>query len=649
MTATSNIADALVLVFTPGVSLAEWRDTGMLEREWSLYERLAPSYTRTVFVTWGRDEDRRIAAGLASRVGGRFECVCPADAEGDGSYRSECGGRVFAALTGSRTVVIKTNQMNAGPDALSLSHDLRRRGMTCSIIARGGYPWSRFVAREEGAASRAAQDAGSIEGELCAAADLVVGTTASMVEDLGWRYGIRAERLAIIPNYVDCPSEDAAPQPRDPTRVLFAGRLVAQKRVDVLIRAIATARQTSSVPLTLRLIGAGPLREQLIALAESLGVPLEVMDRVPHARLMDEMSTCGVYAQTSAFEGHPKTVLEAMGRGSAVLVTDTPGLGSVVRDGETGLCVENDAASVASGLVRLARDPGLRARLGSSASARIRERVSLDRVVGIELDAHKRSFELARRETPATPPMVRFAPSLLNCGVSDAVSSWQSALAGFSKRLPARERAVFLAAIDAPLYEMQGRAAAAAEGGLHPKHRLMRYHDFFVERVKSGERVADLGCGVGALACAMSRRAGARVTGIDWSPSNLDKARTASRASPGSNATWTLGDITKDRAEGTFDAVVLSNVLEHLKDRSAVLARLSDWYRPSRFLIRVPALDREWRAPWKRELGVEWRLDPTHETEYTESQLRSELAGAGLGVTELVARWGEYWCVARSA
>jgi SAM-dependent methyltransferase len=234
------------------------------------------------------------------------------------------------------------------------------------------------------------------------------------------------------------------------------------------------------------------------------------------------------------------------------------------------------------------------------------------------------------------------------------VDAWGRSLRAYAARLEPKRKATFLAAFDAPLYHMQGQAALEAEGGLHPKHRVMRYHDFFVERVSPGERAIDLGCGVGALAASVAERSRAHVTGMDWTESNLERARKAA-ASRGlaDRLTYTLGDITKDRpplpSPARFDAVILSNVLEHITDRPERLRLWREWYRPSRFLIRVPAFDREWRVPWKRELGVEWRLDITHETEYTQSQLEAELQQAGLRVRDLIARWGEYWVEAGDA
>jgi hypothetical protein len=136
---------------------------------------------------------------------------------------------------------------------------------------------------------------------------------------------------------------------------------------------------------------------------------------------------------------------------------------------------------------------------------------------------------------------------------------------------------------------------------------------------------------------------------MDWTAEHLDRARARAEAvGVGGRASFVAGDITRDRAPGAFDAVVLSNVLEHLVERASLLRKWREWYGARRFLIRVPAFDREWRVPWKKELGVEWRLDPTHETEYTQEQLRGELREAGLEVNELVARWGEYWVEAKA-
>ena len=61
--------------------------------------------------------------------------------------------------------------------------------------------------------------------------------------------------------------------------------------------------------------------------------------------------------------------------------------------------------------------------------------------------------------------------------------------------------------------------------GVHAKHRLTRYHDFFVDRIEQGERVLDVGCGKGELAHDIAERTGANVTAIDANPWMLEFAR----------------------------------------------------------------------------------------------------------------------------
>ncbi|MBF0627598.1 MAG: class I SAM-dependent methyltransferase [Magnetococcales bacterium] len=203
----------------------------------------------------------------------------------------------------------------------------------------------------------------------------------------------------------------------------------------------------------------------------------------------------------------------------------------------------------------------------------------------------------------------------------------------------------FLLQLDGRLYALQGRQAVRHGQGLHVKHRLMNYHDFFVARLIPGERVLDVGCGNGALTCDMGARGGCQVLGVELEAAKIADAR-RDHAHP--NVVYQVGDATAlTDGQGAFDVVTLSNVLEHLQDRPAFLRRLVQQATPSRLLIRVPLFDREWRVPLKRELGVEWRLDPTHETEYTQESFLAEMNEAGLTPTHLEIRWGEIWAEVR--
>ncbi|MFN0134068.1 MAG: glycosyltransferase [Phycisphaerales bacterium] len=640
---SERLADALVLVFSEGVGLRTWEEAGLLKREWSLYEMLRGSFGRIVLATQGGAEDVAIGA----RLGPNVSVVCNERGLSVNEYVESMGGAVVAALAGvAARVLVKTNQMTGGEAALKIVDRLREAGSTTALLARGGYLWSQFSAWESGPASPSAVMAGEREGRLCRGADVVVGTTREMADALAWRFGLSEERVAVIPNYVDVEGLGEAPE-RSRSDILFAGRLVPQKRVDRIIAAMGLLRDELRERATLTIVGSGPLEGALRAQAEAAGVRVAVEPRLGHEEVMDRMRRCLLYAQTSAFEGHPKTILEAMALGTTVLACDAPGVRGLIRHCVTGMLVSPEPEAIALALEGLLDDPEWCQSLGNAASAQVQTQFALPMVAELERRAMRRAMERARTERGEVVnagAAVRFEPALTEAPVESAVEAWSKALRGFARRLDAKRRARFVMGLDGPLYELQGQAAVEADGGLHPKHRLMRYHDFFVERIGMGERVIDLGCGVGALAASIAERSGASVTGMDWTAANLAKAKQiAEERRLGGRIDYVLGDITKDRAAGAFDVVVLSNVLEHVEGREELLRRWREWYGAGRFLIRVPAFDREWRVPFKRELGVEWRLDDTHATEYTREQLEAELAAAGLRVEEIRAVWGEYW------
>jgi len=216
-------------------------------------------------------------------------------------------------------------------------------------------------------------------------------------------------------------------------------------------------------------------------------------------------------------------------------------------------------------------------------------------------------------------------------------------LSRLSRLLPARTGVRLLLETQKLLAARTSVEATRLEGGVHPKHRLTDYHRFFWERLAPGERVLDIGSGVGALAYDMAEHGGAEVTAVELSPKNhaLAGKRFAHR-----RARHILGDVLQDLPAGTYDTAVMSNVLEHIDDRSGFLRRVQQAHSPKRWLLRIPARTRDWTVPLMDELGVDSRLDSTHFTEYSEEQLRGELAAAGLHITELVSVWGEFWCEA---
>jgi len=177
-----------------------------------------------------------------------------------------------------------------------------------------------------------------------------------------------------------------------------------------------------------------------------------------------------------------------------------------------------------------------------------------------------------------------------------------------------------------------------APDGLHPKHRLTDYHDFFVQRISHGQTVLDIGCGNGAVAADIARLTGARVIGIDKDAGSIFQAQERCRET---DAEFICADALTAELPPA-DVVVLSNVLEHLDGRKEFLEGLRTHLQPKLLLVRVPQYERHWLVPFAQEMGLDNRLDPTHRIEHRQEEILSELAAAGWRVRFLEARWGEY-------
>jgi SAM-dependent methyltransferase len=184
--------------------------------------------------------------------------------------------------------------------------------------------------------------------------------------------------------------------------------------------------------------------------------------------------------------------------------------------------------------------------------------------------------------------------------------------------------------------------AIESNGGLHPKHHLMRYYEFFLENIRPGATVLDIGCGNGFVASKIAGKA-TKVTGIDTDKNNI---RLAKKFQSKPNVEFILGDATTYSFKGRYDAIVLSNVLEHIENRVQFLRdihKISDT-----LLIRVPMLDRDWMPMYRKALGMFHFCDSTHFTEYTLESFLKEMSEAGLEAKKFTVRFGEIWAVVKN-
>ena len=178
---------------------------------------------------------------------------------------------------------------------------------------------------------------------------------------------------------------------------------------------------------------------------------------------------------------------------------------------------------------------------------------------------------------------------------------------------------------------------------LHPKHRIIKYHHWFLNNINTNWIILDVGCGNGALSYDLAHKA-KKVIGMDI---NARCLIIANKQFKRINIEYMLGDIIKFdfNKMNKIDCAVISNVLEHIKDRSRFLTRIKKI--SNRMLIRVPLINRDWITAYKKEMGVQWRLDKTHFTEYTFESFEKEIFKAGLVIKDYKIEWGEIYAAVK--
>ena len=129
------------------------------------------------------------------------------------------------------------------------------------------------------------------------------------------------------------------------------------------------------------IVGDGPCRGELEALAESLGIREHVTFCGSRSDVSEILAVFDVFVLSSLSEGFPNTVCEALVRGVPVVATDVGGVGEAVLDGQTGLLVPlNDAPALAESMLSLVSDSARRA-MGEQGRRLAREKFSLDGMI----------------------------------------------------------------------------------------------------------------------------------------------------------------------------------------------------------------------------------------------------------------------------
>jgi glycosyltransferase involved in cell wall biosynthesis len=295
------------------------------------------------------------------------------------SGRLERYRAIRAALRRTRPEVVHCHNANAAIQAALLA---RLAGVRAVLTTRHG-----LVPPDQ---RRSREIKFWIAARFC---DRVVAVCDVAGQNLARGPGAISSRIVTIRNGAAAAPQGEAVARTEAFTMVTVARLAAEKDQATMLRAFALARK-GETGLELRIVGDGPLRNRLEALAQELGIGDRV--RFPGARsdVGSWLAAADVFVLSSISEGLPVSVLEAMAAGLPMLLTNVGGMPEMVRLAGGGrLVAPGDVEALAAAMVEMAHDPDGMRRLGEANRAVYREQLTDTAMCDAYLALYKKLLE----------------------------------------------------------------------------------------------------------------------------------------------------------------------------------------------------------------------------------------------------------------
>lgn len=390
--------DLLILTLPAGSSLSRWSRFGVIEREIPFIKGLARVIPRILFVSVDGEHDASIAKELDEDIrdqarpdgsaspsitgpvaGSRIDAIAERVPDADLGENRTLEERVLARVGMAKNVVIQTIQLDDGGLAHRLPSPLRRVGLNAALVARGSFIDSRVLSSTLGPHHYKTLSLGAAEQQICSLAQIVVGTSTTMIDELCWKNGIDTARARVVAQHV---ATNLITAPRADNLVVTSGRFNgACQPFRGAIDSVGALSPAHRGRVELHLLGEGPDGHDLPAYADSQGVNLTIRRGLTHAELQGALCTATIYIQTEGSRRQSHTVLEAMAAGCPVVVTDLPEYNGLIENGTTGIRVTPEARGFAFAIDCLLSDPSFSGMLGESAQARITSKCGVERAI----------------------------------------------------------------------------------------------------------------------------------------------------------------------------------------------------------------------------------------------------------------------------
>lgn len=369
----------LCVFFTFLMSLKRWKDEGIFEREVFYYKELQKQGFEITFVTYANCDDFAFEKEMSGIK------VFPLFSE----YK-KLWAKPFLFFLSFWQIwkkrqffksfdIFKSNQMHGSCFALFAARLLKK-----PFILRCGYELYHLAKVEKQSFLKRAWLYGLSRLSYHMSHSIIL-SSENVSQNVQRYFSIKPEKIVLNPNYIDTKLfKPEAKSKKHNSRIVFVGRLHFHKNLLNLLRA------AKKLSLGLDLVGKGELRSEIEALAKELEADVRFLGYFPNEELPKIFNQYRFFALPSISEGNPKTLLEAMSCGLAVVGNDVSGINNIIEDKTNGLLCDGTAEGLEEAFSLLLKDTSLEENIALRARDYVLKNCSLKQSIEIEKSVYQK-------------------------------------------------------------------------------------------------------------------------------------------------------------------------------------------------------------------------------------------------------------------
>ena len=359
----------VILVFTFGVSLKDWLETGLLSREIKLYEEIAKNENITfTFLTFGDKSDTELIQNKSISVIPVYQYI----KKSKNTYVNFIKSFWIPFLIKNKipkSHLIKTNQLFGSWIAIILKKILK-----ITLFVRTGFnPYEFKVIEKKAFKIRVFYFLLiKISYIFC---DIFTVTSNSDKKNIQ-NISKKSEKLFLHRNFITNLSfkdyED-----RYEYKIFSVGRLIDQKNFKKLIELF------SDSIFEVNIAGDGPDREALLNYAEKKNCNLKLLGQIENKELLKYYTNYKFFLSTSNYEGNPKALLEAMASGCIVFTTKNKNSLEIIENNKNGFFIESN--NISNKVENLLENPELAKKIIENGYETIRKNYLIEKIIEDEI------------------------------------------------------------------------------------------------------------------------------------------------------------------------------------------------------------------------------------------------------------------------